>query len=100
MTEQAVNQEKKQKAPENTIFIGQKLTMAYVLAVVTQFSQGTKEVHIKARGRSISRAVDVAEVVRRKFPQSAAPTVNISTEEIMGERGKLNVSVIDIKLTK
>ncbi|MBI4163819.1 MAG: DNA-binding protein Alba [Candidatus Aenigmarchaeota archaeon] len=100
MVEQEVNQEKKQRAPENTIFVGQKPTMAYVLAVITQFSEDAKEVHIKARGKSISRAVDVAEVVRRKFLQTVNTTVNISTEEIQGERGKLNVSVIDIKLTK
>jgi DNA-binding protein Alba len=41
--------------------------MSYVLAVITQFTEGLKEVHVKARGRSISRAVDVAEIVKNRF---------------------------------
>ncbi len=90
----------KERAPQGTIFVGQKPTMAYVLAVITQFSEGGKEIHIKARGRSISRAVDVAQVVKRKFLKGVNTHVDISTEEVQGERGKVNVSVIDIKLTK
>ncbi len=42
---------------DNTVFIGKKATMNYVLAVVTQFNSGHNEVVIKARGRAISRAV-------------------------------------------
>jgi DNA-binding protein len=52
---------------ENTVYIGSKPLMNYVLAVVTQMNNGTSEVMLKARGRSISRAVDVAEVVKNKF---------------------------------
>ena len=51
----------------NVVFIGKKETMAYVLAVVTQFSTGAAEVAIKARGNAISHAVDVAEIVRNRF---------------------------------
>ncbi len=43
--------------------------MNYVLAVLTQFNSGATEVSIKARGRAISRAVDVAEIVRKRFCQ-------------------------------
>jgi len=52
---------------DNIVFVGKKGTMAYVLAVVTQMNQGAKIIQIKARGRAISRAVDVAEIVRNKF---------------------------------
>ncbi len=93
-------QEKKHSAPADTVFVGQKPTMSYVLAVITQFSDGGNEVHIKARGRSISRAVDVAEVVKRKFLHNVKAHIDTSTEEIQTERGKANVSTIDIKLTK
>ena len=48
--------------PDNTVYIGKKPTMNYVLAVATQFNSGTAEVIIKARGKSISKAVDVAEI--------------------------------------
>jgi DNA-binding protein Alba len=70
--------------------------------VVTQFSDGQSEVHIKARGRSISRAVDVAEIVRRRFAQDAKiKDIVIGTEERELETGtKVNVSNIDIILSK
>ncbi|HDD34171.1 MAG TPA: DNA-binding protein, partial [Thermofilaceae archaeon] len=47
-----------------TILVGQKPVMNYVLAAVIQFNQGAQRVILKARGRSISKAVDAAEIVR------------------------------------
>jgi DNA-binding protein len=97
---------KKQEKPkkqieDNVVFVGKKPTMSYVLAVITQFSEGAKEVHIKARGRSISRAIDVTEVVRNRFMSDVKYNVEIGTEKITGEGGtELNVSTIDITLTK
>ena len=87
---------------KNTVFIGRKPTMSYVLAVLTQFSSGTNEVRIKARGRSITTAVDVAEVVRNRFIQGVnVKEVGISTEEIKADSGeKINLSAIEIILTK
>lgn len=89
-------------AEENTVFIGKKPTMNYVLAVVTQFNSGSKEVVIKARGRSISKAVDVAEITRNRFVQDAKLTdIKISTEELEGEEGRtVNVSSIEIFLSQ
>ena len=54
-------------AEENVIYIGKKATMNYVLAVVSQINGGCDDVCIKARGRAISRAVDVAEIVKNRF---------------------------------
>jgi DNA-binding protein len=88
---------------ENTVFIGKKGTMAYVLAVVTQLNQpGRGEITIKARGKAISRAVDVAEIVRNKFVNSIQePQIRISTEEVQTEQGNtLKVSSIEILLNK
>ncbi len=45
---------------DNTVFVGNKPVMNYVLAVVTQFNNGADLVAIKARGKAISRAVDTA----------------------------------------
>ncbi len=99
MAEMQANQE---KMADNVIFVGQKPSMAYVLGVVTQFSGGQSEIHVKARGRAISRAVDVAEIVRRRFVQGAKiKNIDIGTEERELETGtKINVSTIDIILTK
>lgn len=91
-----------QKAADNVVFVGSKPSMAYVLGVVTQFSDGNQEVHVKARGRAISRAVDVAEIVRRRFAQDAKiKSIDIGTEERELQNGqKINVSTIEITLSK
>ncbi len=76
--------------------------MNYVLAVVTQFNSGTDDVTIKARGRAISRAVDVAEIVRHRFiPGVSYKDIRIATDAIPTEGGgTANVSSIEIYLTK
>ena len=76
--------------------------MNYVLAVVTQFNSGTNEVTIKARGRAISRAVDVAEIVLHRFIQGVTyKDIKITTEQIATEGGgTANVSSMEICLTK
>ena len=86
---------------DNEIYVGKKPVMNYVLAVVTQFNQGAKEVHIKARGKAISKAVDVAEIVRNRFITDAVvKEVTIGTEEVKGEAGTTKVSAIDIVLAR
>jgi len=89
-------------ADENVVFVGKKGTMSYVLAVVTQMNQGAKEVQIKARGRAISRAVDVSEIVKNKFvPGAKINDIKISTEEVRTEDGSpLKVSAIEITVAK
>jgi DNA-binding protein len=87
---------------ENIVYIGNKPVMNYVLAVVTQMNGGVSEVILKARGRAISRAVDVAEIVRNRFITDATvANIDISTEEIMSNEGSsTNVSAIEISLAK
>jgi len=89
---------------ENVIYVGKKPPMSYVLAVVTQFNtNGSDEVIIKARGRSISTAVDTAEIVRNRFVTDAkVKDIKIGTEAITNEEeGRTsNVSSIEIYLTK
>ena len=84
----------------NTVFIGNKPPMNYVLAVVTQFNQNEPEVVIRARGKAISQAVDVAEIVRNKFySKCSVKVVTIGTEQVMSEDGrKRSVSAIEIRL--
>ena len=64
----------------NTIFVGSKPVMNYVLAVVTQFNEGSSSVCIRARGKAISRAVDTAEIVRNRFvPDAVVKDIQISS---------------------
>ncbi|VVB52571.1 DNA/RNA-binding protein Alba [uncultured archaeon] len=89
------------EANDNTVYIGKKKPMSYVLAVVTQFNNGQNEVTIKARGRSISCAVDVAEIVRNRFMTDVSyKDIRLTTEEVEGENGPVKVSSIEIFLTK
>lgn len=90
------------RSDENTIYVGKKGIMSYVLAVITQFNSGAKTVSIKARGRTISRAVDVAEIIKNKFINEVKISdIKIQTEELMNDDGsKSKVSAIDIVLTK
>jgi len=86
---------------DNTVYIGKKELMEYVLAVVAGF-HSSKEVSVKARGKNISRAVDVAEIVRNRYVSDAkVKNIEIATERLTGEDGKTaNVSSIEIFLTK
>ena len=87
---------------ENIVFIGKKPTMAYVLAVVTQVNGGADTVMLKARGRAISRAVDVAEIVQHKFINDISVNdIKISTEDAVSKEGaQVKVSAIEISLKK
>ncbi len=102
MAEQA---EEKTKADENVVFIGSKPFMNYVTGVVMQFTkQGSSEVVIKARGKFISRAVDVAEVTTKRFLEDQnveVKDIKIDSEEFENKEGKkVNVSTIEIMLGK
>lgn len=88
-------------AANNTVFIGTKPVMNYVLAAITQFNSGANSVILKARGRAISRAVDVAEILRNRFLQNVSvQNIAIGTEQVQGEGGTANVSIIEITLGK
>ncbi|OYT37833.1 DNA-binding protein Alba [Candidatus Pacearchaeota archaeon ex4484_31] len=90
---------------ENVVFVGGKPFMNYVTAVVMQFTtKGVKEVTIKARGKFIARAVDVAEVTTKRFLKDQGVSVKdikIDSEEFENKEGnKVNVSTIEIVLAK
>jgi len=92
----------------NSVLIGRKPVMNYVLACLTLFHSGAEEVHLKARGQAISRAVDVAEVVRGRFLQDIkVKSIGVGTEQLEfrdeGEGGRTiqkNVSTIEITLAR
>ena len=93
-----------EKAPE-VVFIGNKPPMSYVMAVMTALSSGAvTEITLKARGRAIATAVDVAEITCNRFIKDLRVTaIGIGTEEMPareGDSGSRNVSTLEIKLTK
>jgi DNA-binding protein len=88
--------------PSNAVLIGKKPLMAYATAIVMQANTGDGAISVKARGRAISKAVDVVEVVRRRFFDGKLDINDIVIgTEILGDEGQTrNVSTIEIKLKK
>ena len=89
---------------DNSIFIGNKPFMNYVTSVVMQFTtKNATEVIVKARGKFISRAVDVAEVASKRFLNSQVEIkdIKIDSEEFENKEGKqVRVSTIEITLVR
>ena len=85
---------------DNTIYIGRKPAMAYVMATLATFNHN-EVIQIKARGRSITTAVDVAEITRNRYMTGMEkPQISIGTEKIEDDRGMRNVSTMTITLVK
>jgi DNA-binding protein len=87
----------------NTVFVGRKPVLNYVLACLTLLKSGESEVLVKARGRSISTAVDVVEVTRNRFVNDLKIVdISIGTERLTspGRDQPTNVSSIEIKVTQ
>lgn len=96
--------DKKTGPASQTIYIGKKNTISYVLVAVTILNKSSKCV-IQARGRQISKAVDVAEITRRKFLADMVDVteVLIGSEEIQSDEEGIppkTVSTIEIALEK
>ena len=92
------------RIPHNNIFIGNKPFMNYVTGVVMQFTaKNAEDVVIKARGKFISRAVDVAEVAAKRFMENsvAVTDIRIDSEGFKSNEGRdVRVSTIEITLSK
>ena len=87
----------------NTIYVGKKRVMNYVLACMTILQNGSDTVTIKARGRSISAAVDVAQILTRRFTQGVSvKSISIATEQVPNRESNemSNVSSIEIEMGK
>lgn len=95
---------------QNTIYVGNKPPVVYAASIQTQVAKGEKEIHIKARGRAISKAVDVSQLVTNRFLDGwKINNVTLGTEEMEVERenkntkqkekAKIRVSTIDIAMS-
>ena len=89
---------------DNSIFVGNKPFMNYVTALVMQFTtKDAHEVTSKARGKFISRAVDVVEVATKRFLEQSAciKDIKIDSEDFINAEGKqVRVSTIEIVIEK
>lgn len=87
------------------VFVGNKMPMDYVLAIITGLSSGdAKEITLKARGKAITTAVDAAEIARRRFLKDLTVSkIAIASEEMPPREGETKtrmVSAIEITLKK
>ena len=89
---------------DNCVFIGNKPFMNYVTGVVMQFTaKNAEEVVVKARGKFISRAVDVTEVAMKRFLENTVylKGIRIDSEDFKNLEGRdVRVSTIEITLGK
>ncbi len=89
---------------ENSIFVGNKPFMNYVTGVVMQFTtKNASEVVVKARGKFISRAVDIVEVASKRFLQGnvTVKDIKLNSEEFQNTEGRtVRVSTIEITIAK
>jgi len=102
MSDEEPEEYKERGKKDNIVFIGQKTAMNYVMACLTVIQAGFKEITLKARGKAISRAVDVAEILKNRFMKDKMKVKTITTGTEMLERqdrGKFSVSTIDIILS-
>lgn len=103
VTEQVNKNDNNEESFDKTVmYIGKKPSMNYVLAINTRMMEGLDELTIKARGKTISKAVDVAEIVTNRFITDANDNqIKISTDEIIHDDGnKTNVSTIEIVIKR
>ncbi len=85
---------------ENAVYVGRRPTMNYVMATMMILNKG-EDCVVKARGRAISHAVDVCEILRNRFLKGTEyKDIRLSTEQLEGDNGKVNnVSSMEIVLS-
>jgi archaea-specific DNA-binding protein len=89
--------------PSDIVFVGNKPVMNYVLACLTLFQNGSNEISLKARGRAISKAVDVAEILSNRYmPESTVKKIDIGTERVDDAHsgGTTSVSSMEIRIAR
>ncbi len=97
---------KKVEGKKGIIFVGHDDPFLYFPDMMSYFSRDEIEtVHLKARGRSISNAVNVAEQFKNRFNKETiveVKNVDIGTEEVQRKdgKGKIKMSFIEIAMAK
>lgn len=84
---------------ENTIIIGRKPFVKYILALNSILAKGFTEIEIAARGRQTSKAIDLALFGKRVHNMNIENTEMMS-ETLKDEKGEKTFSTIKIKIKK
>ncbi len=87
--------------PRDIIFVGKKPLMTYVNATLTQLSV-SEIVTIKARGKSITQAVDISQMIAKRMNAVGyfVKDVRIASDSLKSNDGKdRNVSTIEIDMS-
>lgn len=86
----------------NIIAIGRKPIDRYVTACITLFNEGKKEVIFRARGKSISKCIEVIELLRKSFMKDCfIKKISIGSDEKILENGrKKYISYIEITISR
>ena len=84
----------------SNVYIGNKVPNIYILAVISQVERGETEINLMARGRAISSAVDVLELLKSKYLKDRVSVLGTDfyTEDIGEADITYKVSVISIKI--
>lgn len=86
---------------DNIVRIGKKPAMNYISACVTLFNTGKDQIVVRARGRAITKAVDVVEMLRRSFIKKLkVKSINVDSDELMIYGKNVTISIIEIFLEK
>jgi len=95
-------EDEKTSRVRNVIFVGIKPIMTYVTATLTQLSS-EPTVTIKARGKRITQAVDVSQMIVKRMDTVGyiVSDVRIASDSLTSQDGKQrNVSTVEIDITK
>src|ERR671922_359762 len=98
----STNNAKTEIKANNEIFVGKKPLMTYVTATLVQLAN-EPTVIIKARGKSITRAVDVAQIIVKRMDTLGYKIgpVKIGSEIVQSQDGKArNVSTIEVAISR
>lgn len=88
------------KTSRDSVIVGMKPIMNYVVACMTLFNAGVNSITVRARGRHVSKAVDIVEMLRRVFLKDiVVDDIEIGTEVHRTPDGReMSVSTIEIRL--
>ena len=108
MSENAIRKDTDRKTNnskiESSIFVGKKPIINYAKAIAIQLKEkDNQEITIKSRGKFISKAVDIAQLVTKRLLKSEnllIDDIKLDTESFEHEGKKINVSTIEIKIKR
>ncbi len=85
-----------------TVIVGQyKEPLAYITACITMFNSGAECVVLRSRGEAINKAVDVVQLLKKRFMSKVEIShIRIDGENVVSRDGRqLSLPVLEIELS-